>query len=268
MMDPVLLTFLMAFVTEVLKPMVNRAAEIYVEKKLEKGDEVLPNFFSLLFNAIRKKPELRKAAEQVRDNPSNPMAQLDLQKQLQRLVMEEPAIALQLQKLVNLNKYLAPMNSITPDQIVQALAPFKDRKTKTPLQMDVGYSLFVLAIEVRDLDYTAFPYLRDDPKTVAESIQYKALVAMAAYAAFVLMRDEGIEAALAELPDDHILRPFRDFFHSSDAQHLRNAISTGSYWILPSYLSFFDGDWGAFVETSQFFDVCNRIRRFYELLSQ
>lgn len=255
MMDPVLL----AFLTTLAMVMVNRAAEIPVEKAYE----ALPSFFSLLFNAIRKKPELRKAVEQVSKNPSDPMTQLDLQKQLQRLVMEEPAIALQLQKLVNLNKYLAPMNSITPDQIVQALAPFQDRKTKTPLQMDVGYSLFVLAIEVRDLDYTAFPYLRNDPKT-AESIQYKALVAMIAYAAFVLMRDEGIEAALAELPDDHILRPFRDFFHSSDAQHLRNAISTGSYWILPPYLSFFDGDWGAFVKSSQFFDVCNRIRRFYE----
>lgn len=122
----------------------------------------------------------------------------------------------------------------------------------------------MLAIEVRHLDYTAFPFLRNDRKDIAKSIKYKAWVAMTAYAAFVLMRDEGINAALAELPDDHILRPFRDFFCSSDAQHLRNAISTGSYWIFPPYLSFFDGDWSAFVESSQFIDVCNRVRRFYE----
>lgn len=58
------------------------------------------------------------------------MATLEVQKQLQRLVMEEPAIALELQKLINLNKYLEPMNSITSDQITQALAPFRDRKRK------------------------------------------------------------------------------------------------------------------------------------------
>ncbi|OAN47351.1 hypothetical protein A6A03_01010 [Chloroflexus islandicus] len=259
-MDPVLL----AFLTTLAMVMVNRAAEIPVEKAYE----ALPSFFSLLFNAIRKKPELRKAVEQVSKNPSDPMAQREVQKQLQRLVIEEPAIALQLQKLVNLNGYLAPMNSITPDQIINALAPLQDRKTKTPLQMDVGYSLFVLAIDVHYMDHTLFPYHSGINSIQAHSIKYKAVVAMVAYAAFVLMRDEGIEAALAELPDDHILRPFRDFFHSSDAQHLRNAISTGSYWILPPYLSFFDGDWGAFVESSQFFDVCNRIRRFYERLPQ
>lgn len=121
-MDPAIVSFLTMLATAVLNAAANRAGEIPVEKVFE----VLPSLPSFLLNTMRK-PEFRKAVEQVRDNPSDPMAQLEVQKQLQRLVTvvtEELAIALQLQKLVNLNKYLAPMNSITPDQIKEALKPF------------------------------------------------------------------------------------------------------------------------------------------------
>lgn len=118
-MDPAIVSFLTMLATAVLNAAANRAGEIPVEKVFE----VLPSLPSFLLNTMRK-PEFRKAVEQVRDNPSDPMVQLEVQKQLQRLVIEEPAIALQLQELVNLNKYLAPMNSITPDQIKEALKPF------------------------------------------------------------------------------------------------------------------------------------------------
>lgn len=159
----------------------------------------------------------------------------------------------------------------TSDKVKEALILFRDQlnkdRTKNPLQMDVGYSLFVLAIDVFDMDHTLFPYHRIAGSTLAQSIKNKAVVAMAAYAAFVLMHDEGIEMALAELPIDPVLEPFRDFFRSSAAHHLRNAIRTGSFWIEDKLLSFTDDGWSVSMQIDDFLRLCNHIRRFYEPLS-
>ncbi|WP_298401642.1 hypothetical protein [uncultured Chloroflexus sp.] len=152
-----------------------------------------------------------------------------------------------------------------PDQIEQALYPLKDQLSINDKEkMDLGFSLFLMVIDVDELNYDQFDSLRPLQATLAKFIKDKAVVAMAAYAAFVLMHEEALEKELTELPVSPVLEPFRDFFRSSTVHHLRNAIRTGSFRIIGNELLFKDGDWSVSMEINQFLRLCNRIRRFYE----
>lgn len=256
MMDPTIVAVLTVIATAVL----NRAAEIPVEK----GAEAIISWFA---NAIRKKPELRKAAEQVSNNPDDPVARKEVEQQVLQLLHENPEQARQLLQYIHLSDYVGPMRRVTDkkDDMKRELVLLRDRISTTEGRLHQASSLYVIARDVLDLHHTVFPSLQSLELTAARGMRLAAVVTMIAYSTLVLMRDRGIEEALAELPDDHLLKPFKDFFSSGTAQHLRNAIGAGSF-VASKYfdhLVFFDGDWIAYTSTIDFLDLCERIRWFY-----
>lgn len=259
-MDPTILVLLTTIATAVLDAAVGRTTEIVFEKGANAT-------VSWLTNAIRNKPELRKAVERLSKNPNDPVAKAEFEQQLSLLLDENPAQARQLSQYIHLRDYIGPMQRVTRkfDDLKLALAPLRGRFSTTEGRLHLAASLYVLADNVEQLDHTVFPSLRSLEREPARGMRASAVISMKSYAAFVLMRDRAIEEALAELPNDHLLRPFRDFFNSSTVQHLRNAIGTGSF-IASQYfdlLIFFDGDWTGHADTEQFLELCNCIRWFY-----
>lgn len=260
MMDPTILAFLTVLSTAMLNAAVNRAGEISAEK----GFEALSDFIS---NAMRKKPEFRKAAEQVSKQPNDPVARAELERQVVQLLDENPEQARLLSeyKYIRLSDYVGPMKQVEFDDIRRELVPLRDRSSTTDERLHIAASLYAIAEDVQELDYTEFSSIRHVETAAARGMKAAAVIAMKAYTAFVLMRDKGIEEALTKLPDDHLLKPFKDFFGSDTVQHLRNAIGVGSFATNKdfTYLVFFDGDMIAYASTLEFLNLCKLIKQFY-----
>lgn len=259
-MDAMLLSILTMVAPAALNVATNRVVEVSVEKAFD----AITNWFA---NVIRKRPELYKAVEQMKNNPQNPVAQAEFEKQVLKLLDEDRDQVRQLLKFAYLSDYTGPMRRVTEkfDDMKRALASLGDSSSTTEGRLHQAASLYALASDVERLDHRVFPLLTPLETTVARGMRAAAVISMKAYAAFILMRDKGIETALAELPDDHLLRPFRDFFHSGTAQHLRNAIGAGSFVATKyfDHLVFFDEDWQAYADTSDFLELCDSIRLFY-----
>ena len=172
-----------------------------------------------------------------------------------------------------MNEKIEKLKNISDDELKDEIIRYSIYISES--KFSIGFSCYGITKRLASLPYEC---LKDEktkeiPKNEIEKIQNISVIIFRLYISFVYLRSEIFEEKLENIPENSKLLTFKEIFGKgrisdrtdTDAQHIRNSISHGTFRVDNNRIFFTDRNWNKSYETGVLLELCEQIIRFYYL---